>query len=99
MAGENVYSGTLVRTRGPAFSAVPFDPAAVTRSEVGTATFTFSDGNNATFAYTVNGISQAKAITRQVFVVPGTVCQDTMADASMSPPPPGMGYPGGYGPL
>jgi hypothetical protein len=42
---------------------------------VGKATFTFSDGNNATFAYTVNGITQSKAITREVFVPPGTVCQ------------------------
>ena len=32
---------------------------------VGTATFTFSDGNNATFAYTVNGIAQTKSITRK----------------------------------
>jgi hypothetical protein len=93
-----VFMGTLFRTTGPPFDAMPFDPAKVVRTPVGTATFTFSDGNNATFAYTVNGISQAKAITRQVFVAPGTVCQDTMADASMSPPPPGMGYPGGYGP-
>jgi len=42
---------------------------------VGVATFTFSDGNNATFAYTVNGISQNKAITREIFAAPGTVCQ------------------------
>jgi hypothetical protein len=41
---------------------------------VGTATFTFNDGNDASFAYTVNGISQTKAITRQVFQAPGTVC-------------------------
>jgi hypothetical protein len=92
-----VFLGTLFRTTGPPFGAVPFDPAKVVRTPVGTATFTFSDGNDAMFAYTVNGISQTKAITRQVFVVPGTVCQDTMADASMNPPPPGMGYPGGYG--
>ena len=39
--------------------------------------FTFSDGNDATFAYTVNGVSQAKAITREVFTNPGTVCQGT----------------------
>jgi hypothetical protein len=38
-------------------------------------TLTFTDGNNATFAYTVNGESQSKAITRQIFVSPGTVCQ------------------------
>ena len=28
----NAYTGTLYRTRGPAFSAVPFDPAQVTPS-------------------------------------------------------------------
>jgi hypothetical protein len=70
-----VYSGTLYRTTGPAFNAVPFNPANVKATAVGTATFTFSDGNNATFAYTVNGVSQAKAITREIFQNPGTVCQ------------------------
>ena len=73
--GPGVYSGSLMRTRGPPFSAVPFDPAQVTATPVGTATFTFSDGAHATFAYTVNGVSQAKAITREVFVSPGTYCQ------------------------
>ncbi len=70
-----VYSGTLYQTTGPAFDAVPFNPANVVLMPVGMATFTFSDGNDATFAYTVNGISQVKAITRQVFTGPGTVCQ------------------------
>src|SRR5512135_1154875 len=74
-SSAGVFTGTLYRTTGPAFSAVPFDPAQVTRTAVGTATFTFSDGANGTFAYTVNGVSQAKAITREVFVSPGTVCQ------------------------
>lgn len=60
---------------GPAFNAEPFDPTKVVLSNVGMATFTFSDGNNASFAYTVNGHSQAKAITRQVFQTLGTVCQ------------------------
>jgi len=70
-----VYSGMLYRTTGPAFNAVPFNPANVMATAVGVATFTFSDGNNATFAYTVNGISQNKAITREIFAAPGTVCQ------------------------
>jgi hypothetical protein len=75
-----VWSGQLVRTAGPAFSAVPFDPNLVTRSVVGTATFTFSDGANGIFAYTVNGIgaasvSQTKNLTREVFVAPGTACE------------------------
>jgi hypothetical protein len=70
-----VYTGMLFRTTGPALNALPFTPANVVATQVGTATFTFSDGNNATFAYTVNGIVQNKAITREVFTNPGTVCQ------------------------
>ena len=63
----NTYTGTLYQTRGPAFDAVPFLPAQVMPTAVGTGTLTFADGNNATFAYTVNGTSQQKSITRQVF--------------------------------
>jgi len=70
-----VYSGMLFRTTGPALDALPFNPASVVATQVGTATFSFVDGNNANFAYTVNGIAQNKAITREVFVNPGTVCQ------------------------
>ena len=61
------YSGTLYATTGPPFSATPFDPAQVLATDVGTAMLTFADLNNGTFAYTVNGVSQTKAITRQVF--------------------------------
>jgi hypothetical protein len=32
-------------------------------------------GNAATFAYTVNGVSEVKQITRIVFIAPGTACQ------------------------
>ena len=79
--GPGMYSGTLVLTGGPAFSAVPFDPTKVTRTPVGTATFTFADGNNAMFNYSVdlgdgvNKAAQTRTITRQVFRDPGTVCQ------------------------
>jgi glycerol-3-phosphate dehydrogenase len=54
---------------------VPFNPANVVATAVGNATFTFADGNNASFAYTVNGIAQMKAITREIFAAPGTVCK------------------------
>ena len=70
-----VYSGTLYRTTGPAFNSVPFNPANVMATAVGQASFTFADGNNATFAYTVNGVAQNKAITREVFAGSGTICQ------------------------
>jgi len=69
------YGGTLYRTRGPAFSAVPFLPAAIVATSVGTATFVFTDGNTGTFAYTVGDVTQTKSITREIFAAPGTVCQ------------------------
>jgi len=70
-----IYAGDLFTAAGPAFNAVPFDSSSVVETTVGTATFTFADGNNAEFAYTVNGTAQSKAITRQVFVAPGTSCE------------------------
>jgi hypothetical protein len=72
--GPGVYSGTLYRTTGPAFNAVPFNPLSVVATAVGTATLSFTDGTTGTFAYTVNGVSQTKAVTREVFTSPGTVC-------------------------
>jgi len=73
-AAPNTYTGPIFRTRGPAFSAVPWDPAQVTATQVGTGTITLTDANNGTFAYTVNGTSQTKAITRQVYATPASVC-------------------------
>jgi hypothetical protein len=70
-----VYSGDLQRTAGPAFSAVPFNPSLVTRSTVGSATFTFTDASNGIFSYTVNGVSQSKPITRLIYSSPATVCK------------------------
>jgi hypothetical protein len=65
----------LYSQHGPAFNAVPFNPMSVVGTNVGTATFTFTNGNSATFAYTVNGVSQTKTVTREIFGPPGTVCQ------------------------
>ena len=48
--GANSFGGDVYRTTGPAFGAVPFDPAAVVKTRVGSLTLTFADGNNATFA-------------------------------------------------
>jgi len=69
------FSGDLIQTAGPAFSSVPFDPNQVTRTNVGNATLTFADGNTGSFDYTAKGVTQHKAITRQIFNPPaGTVC-------------------------
>lgn len=71
----STYTGELYRTTGPAFDSSPWDGARVRATSVGTATFTFSDINNGIFAYTVSGVSQSKAITRQEFSSPATVCR------------------------
>ncbi|MGE5093540.1 MAG: YncE family protein [Betaproteobacteria bacterium] len=73
--GNATFSGTLYRAIGPAFSASPWDPSKVSRAAVGQVTFVFRDANNATMSYTVDGLSQGKAITRQVFAAPPTVCR------------------------
>jgi hypothetical protein len=69
------YDGVLYRTTGPAFNAVPFDPRNVVATDVGAAGLVFTDGNAGTFTYTVEGVTQSKAVTRQIFQTPGTVCQ------------------------
>jgi hypothetical protein len=62
----NVFRGDIYVTSGPPQTGA-FDPNRVTRTFVGTGTLTFSDANNGTFAYSVNGVSGTKAITRQPF--------------------------------
>ena len=71
---DKVYAGPISTVVGNPFNAVPWDVSKQVETEVGSVTITFTDGNHATFAYTVNGVSQSKAITRQVFAEPGTVC-------------------------
>ena len=82
--GPNTFSGTLYQTSGPPLDAVPFDPAQVQRMAVGSATLTFADGNNGTFAYTVNGIAQTKAITRQVFGALPTCVWGGLSDLTLA---------------
>jgi hypothetical protein len=78
--GPATYSGQLYRAaRGPPFDSVPFPalatPGGAQGSNVGTATFGFSDGNTGSFSYTVDGVTQTKTITREVFAPLGTVCR------------------------
>ncbi len=75
----NVYVGPIYQNSGPRFDA--YDTSRVVTSSVGTATFTFADGNDATFGYTVMNaqlpgpVTQSKRITRFPFAAEGgTVC-------------------------
>ena len=73
--GNATYSGTLVRSWGPPFNAQPWDASRVTRQPAGSVTFSFSDAANGVMTYTVEGITQSKAITRIAFSSPATVCR------------------------
>jgi hypothetical protein len=63
----NTFTGTALRTTGSAWLGAPYDPAALQSQAVGTVTFTFHDRDHATMSYTVDGVTQSKAITRQPF--------------------------------
>jgi len=69
------YGGKLYRTTGAPFNASPWNPASVGVVEVGTGTFAFSGTGAGLFTYSVNGISQAKAITREAYSAPTTFCR------------------------
>lgn len=59
----NQYDGQVIKTTGPAFAA--FVPgSAVQVQVVGTASLNFTDANNGTFTYTLNGVTQTKTISR-----------------------------------
>ena len=73
--GDGSYLGNLYRTTGPAFNAVPFTPiGAADQTVVGTMRLRFTDGNNGTLNYTVNGVNVEKAITRIPFATPVAAC-------------------------
>jgi alpha-tubulin suppressor-like RCC1 family protein len=59
-------AGDLLRTTGPNFGPT-FNSSQVQAFNAGTVSVNFTDGNNATLSYTVNGASAAKTITRQLF--------------------------------
>jgi hypothetical protein len=62
----NGCSGTLYRTTGPPFGPT-FDPNAVHAFSVGTVSLSFTDANDATLSYTVDGVRATKVIARQTF--------------------------------
>jgi predicted dienelactone hydrolase len=77
---SSMYNGTLVRTSGPRFDA--YDATKLAALPVGTATLSFTDGNNALFSISTSGagglpmVGQTRAITRFPFAANGgTLCQ------------------------
>ena len=62
-----VFVGDVYATTGPDPTAANFDPTRVSRTKVGTATLRFSGTSQASFSYTVNGVSETRSLTRQPF--------------------------------
>ncbi|MBL0141510.1 MAG: hypothetical protein IPP91_05450 [Betaproteobacteria bacterium] len=65
-AGGRIYNGPLYQTSGPWLGG-PFNPSAVVVSQVGTVTFTHITTTTANLAYTINGTSVNKSLTRQTW--------------------------------
>ena len=59
------WTGDLIQTSGPWFGTAPFNPAAVGVNRVGSMTFTATSDKTGTLAYSVNGTSVNKRISRQ----------------------------------
>ena len=66
VASGNGCSGDLYQVTGPPFGPT-FDASKIQAAKVGTVAATFTDPNNGTLTYTVNGTTGSKPITRQVF--------------------------------
>jgi hypothetical protein len=62
------FQGPLYETSGPYFG-VPFNAAAVTRREVGTATLRVTFPNSGTLTYSVDGVPITRQIRRQTWAM------------------------------
>jgi hypothetical protein len=62
-----VFTGNIYRASGPPANAATFDPTSVKVTAVGAVTITFTDANNGTFAFNIEGTTGVKSITRQSF--------------------------------
>ena len=71
---EGVYAGKVYRASGPAFNSAAWNASGVQATEMGSATFTFTDSSHGTFAYTVGGSAQSKPIERMIYSLPASVC-------------------------
>lgn len=66
-ANRTFFSGDLYRVTGPSFTGA-FDPAAVARTRVGTASFEFAPGGEAAnFTWTVGSVTRSRPIQRLPF--------------------------------
>src|SRR6187551_509748 len=63
---RTAFSGDLYRSTGPSYAG-HFDPNAVVRTKVGTASFQFTPGGPANFTWTVGSVTRSSQIQRLPF--------------------------------
>jgi hypothetical protein len=68
-ASNSTWTGALYQTTGPYFETVPFNPALVTVTPVGTMTWASQGINTGTLSYVVNGAQIVKNVVRQTLVL------------------------------
>ncbi len=73
------FTGDLIMTAGPEPTGV-FDPARVSRTRVGAATFDFSAFDRGTLTWSVNGAYASRAISRQLFGPAETATAPSVGD-------------------
>ncbi|MCB1552257.1 MAG: hypothetical protein KDJ14_00515 [Xanthomonadales bacterium] len=72
---DGSFSGELYRSRnGTPFLDIDGAPAGTGSDVIGSMRLVFSDGQNATFQYTIGGVTQTKTIQRFVFGSTANVC-------------------------
>lgn len=71
--GTSTYAGPLKRVTGPVFNAIPW--TATQETTVGNLSINFTNGNQGTLTYTINGQQVVKTIQRLVFASPATECE------------------------
>ena len=65
-ASSTLFSGPIYRVTGP-LPTLPWDASKVNVRQVGTATLTFTDRDNGTLNFSVDGVQVTKSISRQPF--------------------------------
>jgi len=68
-AGNFTWTGDLYATTGPYFGTVPFNPANVVPTKVGTMTWVAQTVDTGTLSYVVDGVAVTKNIVRQTLVL------------------------------
>jgi hypothetical protein len=85
-----VFTGDLYATTGPDGLGA-FDPSRVVNSRIGVATLDFAAADRATLTYTAYGITESRAVQRQLFGAPGSTAPGQFGDMWWNPSESGWG--------